>query len=156
MFSPPCPRPRRAAPRRRALLPCSSVPAHPHPHPPAALASPGAPLLSRLIASSRSRASTPTFLASRALHLIQLSGTVSLFWYSRVDVGLSLLFWHPAGRVTRTAGRRVSGTDGRASRTSDRLVGGTDGRARRTGDGRVDGTDGRFYCSRFGSPEIKL
>ena len=78
MFSPPCPRPRRAAPRRRALLPCSSVPAHPHPHPPAALASPGAPLLSRLIASSRSRASTPTFLASRAhLHLIQLSGTIS-------------------------------------------------------------------------------
>ena len=143
MFSPPCPRPRRAAPRRRALLPCSSVPAHPHPHPSAAPASPGAPLLSRLLASSRSRASTPTFLASRALHLIQ-SGTVSLFGtLVLVSVYVSSVL-APGGHVTRTAGRRASGTDGRASRTSDRLVGGTDGRASRTGDGRVGGTDGRF------------
>ena len=96
-----------------AQLSFVSAPSH-TPTPSVALASPGAPLLSRLLASSRSRASSPIFLASRALHLIRFPGTHLWFCVSVV----SFCVCSAPGGLRDEGGRATSsGTDGRVSRT---------------------------------------
>ena len=82
--------------------------------PSVALASPGAPLLSRLLASSRSRASSPIFLASRALHLIQFPGTHLWFCVSVVSFYVCLA---PGGLRDEDGRATSGGADGRVSWT---------------------------------------
>jgi len=100
----------------RAASPTRAEPPPPPPSAPpsVASASPGAPLLSRLLASSRSRASTPIFLASRALYLIQSPGTC----HCGTPVFVPFLLSAPSRLRDEGAGRRVSGTDGRTGRAS--------------------------------------